>query len=320
MERTKRIRHLSFLLLALSVPTAVTLWYSRDRTSPQDSQEAKSVSGSRSESSRENVTPVDPSGSKFNQVTASQGINPMVLTLLLRPQPWSYKAMPRPSEVPLLDPVTQAEVIRRFQTPGSPTNKLMLIAVLAFGGDAQVVPVFARALTNDYAGRRLTDAEHSVMCAMLDLLGVTARRVPEATVFLEQASHPVFWGGVTLWSILQDHSEDWTQRSLVTSAIKALAWSQRPEAEQMLRSFRDNPSTLLDAGCLGALVDAAFIHSTVASQGFERSWDLMHTPVGNGESYFTNFQRWAHGTAEGKAWYEWAGRVTQAAWRARKDP
>lgn len=299
------------VVLVLVAGGGITWWYAREVTSGSSASKSNPTRSSLLSGHSALREVGGPRGGnpspQEGHPAALQEINPAVLALLQRPKPWSYKGLPRPSEVPLLDPITQAEVIRRLQTPGSPTNKLMLICILAFGGDAEVVKVFARALTNDYAGQHLTVNEGATLGAAVGWLGVTARRQPEAAVFLEQACDPGYWRSVKLWNTPFDDSERYTERSLLGAAIKALAWSGRPQGDRVLQRFHDNPALAFDANVIGAVVDAAWVRYMVSQQGFEAAWDIL----GSNERAYNAFARWVRETPEGRAWRDWAGKASR---------
>lgn len=245
-------------------------------------------------------------------VSAANALSPALLALLDRARPWSYTQWPKPSEIPKLDAATQVEVVHRFQAPGSPTNKWILSHVLAFGGNAQVIGVFAKALTNDYAGKHLTTGENAALATLLQFIGVIAHRYPEAVGALQQMRQQDYWRGVRLWDTPADRTESYTVRSLVGSAIKGLAWSGQPEADRMLEHFRDNPAMASGQSIDGAVIDAACIHYLVAKHGFEPAWNLIRPPAAADPSGMRVFVKWVQETPEGQQWWRWKSRANRS--------
>jgi len=245
---------------------------------------------------------------------AQQSLQGPGLLELLSHAPGTGARRLRPWEVPLLDAKTQKEAIRRLREPGSPTNKLTLIRLLAFGGNGDVVEAFTQVLTHDYVSRHLTADENWALSATVVCLGVTARRHQEAVRFLEQAREPAYWRWVTLWTSPGDRDEPFTLRCLVGAAIKGLAWSGRPEADQMLAGYHDNPHSV-ERAYRGAVVDAACIRDLVRSVGFEQAWDMLQPLLGAGADAFV---KWARDTSEGRDWMRWSAFAGQDR-RGRED-
>lgn len=242
----------------------------------------------------------------------TNALHPALQALLARPRPWSYAQWPKPSDIPQLDAAMQAEVVRRFQAAGSPTNKWILSHVLAFGGNAQVIGVFAKALTNDYAGKHLTTGENAALATLLQFIGVIAHRYPEAVGALQQMRQQDYWRGVRLWDTPADRTESYTVRSLVGSAIKGLAWSGQPEADRMLEHFRDNPAMASSQSIDGAVIDAACIHYLVAKHGFEPAWNVIRPPAAADPSGMRVFVKWVQETPEGQQWWRWKSRANRS--------
>jgi hypothetical protein len=201
-----------------------------------------------------------------------------------------------------LDEATQHELIRRFEAPGSLRDKWIVMHLLAFGGDAKVVDVLGHALTNTYAGQPVVDQEECVLTRMVYLLGVTARRHPEVVAFLDQARDPDYWSGVKLWQ-----GRD-PARSLQGAAIKAMAWTGLPAAEEMLRAYREDPKPAVKGNVTGAVVGAACILHTVRRYGFDDAWDLLNPP--RDESGMGTFSKWVEEVPEAREWRAWS-------WQAR---
>lgn len=225
-------------------------------------------------------------------------VDPQIAEWLARPPARDFRALPRPGEVPVFDAATNAELLRRFRQPESPTNKLTIAYFLALRGGPEVIGEFALALTNTYAGRTLTRDEAFAADSLVGLLGVAGRRHPEALQFLERARDIDFWRGIRLWQVA-DIDEFGLQRILVSSAIWGTAWSGRPEVEQMLAHYRENPAVLDASQTHGVVADAARIRALVAEQGFERAWELTYLDTWDPKGH-----AWGS-SPEGREWWKW---------------
>lgn len=105
-------------------------------------------------------------------------------------QPWTWA---RVAEVPPLDPVTQAELIRRCRALASPAERLPLVHLLALGGGAEAASFLMEMVTREYAGKVLEARDsYSLGGETLTRLGILARRIPEAGKFLETTCQPEF--------------------------------------------------------------------------------------------------------------------------------
>ncbi len=220
---------------------------------------------------------------------------------LSRPPTRGFSNLPQPGEVPEFDAATLADLLRRFREPDSPTNKLTVAYLLALRGGPEVVVAFTGALTNTYAGHALTREESYSLEAWTSLLGVAGRRHPEALQFLERARDIDFWRGIRLWHV-RDRTDDYLRRGLVGAAISGTAWSGRPEVEQMLRYYRENPAALDETQTHGVVAEAAHIRALVNEVGFERAWELIRKS--GVDTWFQESRRW-RSTPEAREWWNW---------------
>lgn len=241
-------------------------------------------------------------------VSYPAAIDSRIQELLGRPPAQLYSDLPRPGDVPQLDAATETELIRQLRIPDSPTNKLMVIYLLAIGGGPKAVTELPRFLTNDFSGRVLDKYEDGVLNCVIELLGVAARRHPETAQFLERSREPKYWRSVALWQV-SDGTKSIVLRSLVATSITALAWSGRPEVDRMLNYYRDNPAPLAETGNEGSVPEAARIRALIAEVGFERAWELCR--MADSDTMVREARKWG-GTPEAREWWEWYLRATAA--------
>jgi hypothetical protein len=231
--------------------------------------------------------------------------DPVVLALAERGQPGKPWTWARMSEVPPLDPVTQAELIRRCRALTSPTNGLPLVHLLALGGDAEAAGFLMEVVTRDYAGGVLSFGEIVGLGETLIRLGITARQNPEAVKFLEAASRPEFWTEVNLWK--DAHHDLRERRRIMTGyALKGLAWSESTVADQVLGGFWADPNRAVELGVGGPVQTAAFTLSYVREHGLEKAvGSLLLTDL---DSFMRALIAWEK-TPAGREWRRWGDEV-----------
>ncbi len=229
-----------------------------------------------------------------------------MLALAERGQPGKPWTWARVSEVPPLDPVTQAELIRRCRALASPTDRLPLAHLLALGGDAEAVRFLIEFVTRDYAGKVFNDRDsYSLGREGLRRLGIAARRIPEAVKFLEAASQPEFWTEANLWKDATSDLKE-VRRRMTSQSLEGLARSESPVADRVLEGFRQDPNRAAELGVGGPVGTAAFTLSYLREHGLDKavdSWLLADL-----DRRMRELEVWS-GTEKGQEWDRWGNEV-----------
>jgi hypothetical protein len=236
---------------------------------------------------------------------------PILQTLLARPVQWPdyLGARPRMREVPRLSPESEARLITLYDRTERLGPKRHLVYILAFGGDSASARLLWRAVTEEYAGRRVPAEEDALLGYIPTLCGILARRNDEALAHLLEGSRPDFWEKQRLW--LPEKADGWEEHpgALTGACIKGLALSGRPEFQEVLDWYRRHPEKLVSMNHRGevrgvgsSIIDAGFYRSLVREMGIEAAMDKV---LYDGETLVRRFVAW-EGTPEGKAWSgEW---------------
>lgn len=220
---------------------------------------------------------------------------------------YERQALPHPRTVPLLDPASEAELLRHLRAPVSVTNKVMVIHLLGCGGGPAGVKALTQMLTNDYGDMLLTYAEDFTLKWSLNALSLLARRHDEAAALMRQACTPDFWRAARLWKVESRPVDDHIWLA-VGAAIKAFQWSERPEAGEVIEFYRAHPAAMAGGRvAAGALPDADYNRAVIALHGFDRAWELRSRGLESGRSLYAEAPDWYRSEARG--WMEWEAQV-----------
>jgi len=236
---------------------------------------------------------------------------PILQTLLARPVQWpDYLGVrPRMREVPRLSPESEARLITLYARTERLGPKRHLVYILAFGGDSASARLLWHAVTEEYAGRRVTLDEAALLVYIPTLCGILAQRNDEALAHLLEGSRTDFWEKQRLW--LPEKADGWEEHpgTLTGACIKGLALSGRPEFQEVLDWYRRHPEKLVSMnhrgvrrGLGGSITDAGFYRSLVREMGIEAAMDEVLYDI---DQLVRRFTAWV-GTPEGKTWSsEW---------------
>jgi hypothetical protein len=185
-----------------------------------------------------------------------------------------------------------------------------IVHALAAVGGSNTVAVFARVLTNDFAGKLLprsrgvdNDSAEGALHDLLRTLGRLARSNDVAYAFVRQAAEPGFWDKQRLW---KTDGPAGSRRWISGEAVKALGYSVRPEIPELLNRLSQVPSSEL-ACSEGAIAEAAFLYDLHAPrQGREA---ILAGPDPADYSYLEQYRAWTT-TGNGRRWQEWFELVT----------
>lgn len=244
-----------------------------------------------------------PAGPNIPPITAP---DPVVLALAERGQPDQPWTWARVAEVPPLDPVTQAELIRRCRALASPADQMPLIHLLSLGGDGEAVDFLIEFVTQAYAGKVLSVRDnYSLSREGLRRLGIAARRILEAVRFLEAACQPEFWTEANLWKSA-DYELREVRRIMVTHSIEGLAWSESPVADQLLEAFRQDPNRAAELGIGGGVMMGAFTLSYLREHGLDKAVDAWL--LADLDRRMDVYEAW-RGSEEAREWCRWGAEV-----------
>lgn len=242
------------------------------------------------------------------QAAGASALPGAIEVLLRRPQ---YQR-PRMREVPAFDAEGEAELIRRYRAIPSLGEKQHILPMLAYHGGEKSVELFVEAMTVECKGKRLNDAEWTVMSYLPELMGVLARRHESARRFLWTAKEPGYWTAHRKWE--QDHGT-YADIVMAGSALNGLALTGTEEVRELLTFYRSRADYVLQySGLEGAIVDAAYIHRRVSEQGIQKVMDEILYHAGD----LTDFRAWSE-TDEGREWRQWAANLRRQQRQRRPD-
>lgn len=226
----------------------------------------------------------------------------------VEPPPLVQRVLENPSwrptnkeELAALAPLSaevEAQLVERYLALSGLSNKVGLVEVLAWGGSEAVVPVLARAITNEFAGQSLSEWEAEYFPVLLHLMGCLAQRHRSAFEFLRGACEPPFWDRHPLPQVSNVAT---LKASLVNYALIGLAFSGRTEALEYFEEIRRRPPEQWPGGA-GSVVDAVFRYRMLQTYGEAY---IRGKAFGDLYSMARAFSEWWR-TEEGRSWANWA--------------
>ena len=221
-------------------------------------------------------------------------------------QPISFKQL---AGLPGLSQEEERLLGMRCLAETSLTNCLRYFQVLAYHGDEIATSVLTSALTNQFAGQRLSPPEEVILVGLPLTIGPLARHNDEAFGFLERSLAADFWHEHRGWEF-SNRGE--CVKALTAMTLRGLATSGRQGVIALFRAQREPGSVGVRLGLQGTLVDAAFYLRLALDEGerFHRGESFE-----TGEQMMRRFSAWRAQTAEGQEWFRWA-----SASRTRTQP
>ena len=186
---------------------------------------------------------------------------------------------------------------------------------LAFVGNEESVQMFKQALTQDFAGKRLTGMgpgettdEEYVLFHTVQALGHLAAKYDSAYDFIKQADIS-FWEANAQWESKRGFD---TVGSVRAFSIHALGLSGRPEVPELLEKmksdnlvYRSETDSSSFRGLDGSVVQAAFYYDTIQTRGRDFLCENLEL-----EPRFKLFKAWSE-TESGKKWRAWSKQVSE---------
>jgi hypothetical protein len=208
---------------------------------------------------------------------------------------------PSPSLIQELKAEDRMPLMARYLQESELTNKLALTIALGFVGNEETVTELKNTLLRFSKFDPLNAQEESVLLFTVEALGFLAREHDSAFRFLNEATSPWFWKQNTTWRS-EGRSND--AQVFAGRALASLAYSERPEVEQVIERLKEQPMFddfqggywLLDS----ALVDAAFFREFLQNRGLDGLKAIYGT-----EEILNEFTTWAR-TENGKGWRQWS--------------
>jgi hypothetical protein len=176
-----------------------------------------------------------------------------------------------------LTPADKNILLRLYRQEPTLVKKRSLTVALGLIGDEEVVEVFKHALSDEYAGRKLTSGaaetdEELVMNATVSVMGFLANKSDSAYDLLKKGVDPQFWKGYCKFVPADDPG---FYGALAGDAIKAIGRSGRPDVTNILESLKPLPlvndldNTIMRMSFRGGLVDAAFANDMITQRGLD---------------------------------------------------
>lgn len=226
-----------------------------------------------------------------------------------------------PSELPTLAafrallPEDERPLLQAYQLKTNLYDRIAITWALGFVGGDATVPVFKRALTDEFSRRRLDPGipgritrEVLVLRQTVSALGLIAERSNAAFDFLKQGADPAFWKREAHWQL--DVSSEDEYRILAGKCIAAIGMSGRKEAPEFFESLARTmkPPVMMrwpyERTLNDDVVNGAYYYATVRDEGRQV---LISRLLGDETDVFEALKpqvNWA-ATPEGKKWAEW---------------
>ncbi|MCP5520136.1 MAG: hypothetical protein H7A46_01145 [Verrucomicrobiales bacterium] len=207
------------------------------------------------------------------------------------------------SDAPTLDATTEATLIDRCRQLPAPSQRLGLICLLAYRGGEQSVAFLTNMVCHEYAGRPIARRDEGTMGMIPELLGFLARKSTEAFLFLQQGRDPLFWESCTLWEVQPNGvflSPGTTESNLAYHSFRGLAWSARPEVDDLLDDYFEHPEQAVEDHASDGVLDGAYIRHLLRDLELEEATRLAFTDYG---AYLSGYSDWRR---DGKQrWSAW---------------
>jgi hypothetical protein len=197
----------------------------------------------------------------------------------------------------------EESLIKEYQARKKASDKRNIVIALAYNGTEKSVLLLKNALTNEYAGKRISKEDEEALIWVTHAVGILSQKEESAFLFLKQAINSDYWRKVPKWKC---SSEAYIGAVLTALSIQALGISGRPEVDAMLSDlrktalvYRDKNDPKFKYGLDSAVCDAAFKNYVVRNYGIDRFRALYRT-----EGMDKMWISWKQ-TEHGKQWLDW---------------
>jgi hypothetical protein len=209
-----------------------------------------------------------------------------------------------------LTPADKTILLRLYRQEPTLARKKQIIIALGLIGDEEVVDVFKQALSDEYAGRKLTagrdeNDEELVMNTTVSVMGFLANKSDTAYELLKKGVDPKFWKDYCKFIPANDPRFYGT---LAGDAIKAIGRSGRPDVTNFLESLKPLPlvndldKSIMRMSFVGAVFDSAFANAMITQRGVDY-YKFLYFNLDNRLQVMAEWQKQGIGL-EWDKWYQ----------------